>query len=421
MIDKIKIDLTSEIGELESVIIHTPGSEVENMTPTNAERALYSDILNLSVARKEYEKFKKLLGLFAKTYELADLLVDTLNHDKFAKEDLLKNICKNESVDKSIRNYLLELPNEELAEQLIEGVPLQKDTLTKYFSNERYALLPLHNFFFIRDPSVAINDKVLISRMASKVRERESLTLETIFNYHPNFNVETVNPERFDFPLNDLHIEGGDVLVAREDVLLIGVSSRTTSKGIDFLLERIKERKRQFNILVQELPEEPESFIHLDMVFTFLDKDKCLIYEPVILNQHSFQTVRITVDNGKVTCICEEKNLIDALRSIGFEVDYVRCGGDKDEWIQEREQWHSGANFFAVGPGKVIGYGRNIYTIEELNKHGFEIVNADDVLTNKVDIFSMSSFALLIEGAELSRGGGGCRCMTMPLSRKKTF
>ena len=51
------VNVNSEIGELEAVIIHSLGSEVENMTPENAERALYSDILNLSVAQSEYSQF----------------------------------------------------------------------------------------------------------------------------------------------------------------------------------------------------------------------------------------------------------------------------------------------------------------------------------------------------------------------------
>ena len=415
---RIDIGIRSEIGSLESIIIHTPGLEVENMTPTNAERALYSDILNLSVAKKEYAKFSGLLKLYAETHEISDLLVETLDSNSEAKEKLLANICRNESVDASVKNYLLELPNDDLAVQLIEGVPMQKNTLTKYLSSERYSLLPLHNLFFVRDPAIPIRDKILISRMASKVRERESLTLETIFNFNPRFQTETVNPENSSPAPNGLHIDGGDVLVAREDIILVGIGTRTTSSGVDFLLEKIKEAEETVHIIVQELPSKPESFIHLDMVFTLLDIDKCLIYEPVIFNPHGFHTVRISVEKGRVACICEEKNLIDALGKVGLELDYIRCGGNKDEWIQEREQWHSGANFFALGPGRVVGYGRNVYTIEELNRKGFEILYVDDLLSKKVDIDSYEKYAVIIDGSELSRGGGGCRCMTMPLKRK---
>ena len=96
----------------------------------------------------------------------------------------------------------------------------------------------------------------------------------------------------------------------------------------------------------------------------------------------------------------------------------ILCGGSKDPWVQEREQWHSGANFFAVGPGKVIGYERNAYTIEEMNKNGFEILKAKDIIKGKIDPKNYKKYVIALEGSELPRGGGGARCMTMPIRRK---
>lgn len=411
-----QVQVNSEIGELEGVIIHSPGKEVENMTPKNAERALYSDILNLSVAQKEYDVFKKSIEKHAPVFEVRDLLREVLSNQR-VKETLIDHIFEYETTLAS-KHIMLSLTDEELTRQLLEGVVLVKDNLTKYFSKERYALRPLHNFFFTRDASMSIRDKVLIGRMANQVRGREAMIMQAIFDYHPMFRTQTVNPVQHASFNNKISIEGGDVLVAREDVLVIGTGLRTTSQGIDFILEQIESKEQLRHIIVQELPESPESFIHLDMVFTFLDKNKCMVFEPVIMKPNRYQTVHITVDNGKVK-ISNVKNIIECLNSLGFDVEPVYCGGTKDPWVQEREQWHSGANFFALAPGKIIGYGRNVYTMEELNKHGFEILQADKVASGKIDLTKYEKYVIAVDGSELPRGGGGARCMTMPFRRKK--
>jgi arginine deiminase len=415
MTQKLSVDIRSEIGELESVIIHTPGAEVENMTPENAERALYSDILNLNIGLSEYSQLQGVLSKVARTCEVRDLLQDVLELPD-PKVELVGNICRNENTA-GIIDRLLDLPAAELATALIEGVLLEKDNLTKFLSKGRYELMPLHNFFFMRDAAVCLSNKVLISKMASVVRERESIIMEGIFRHHPDFGVETINPAHWpDLP--QATIEGGDVIVAREDVLLVGTGTRTTSQGIDFLLNWYKQEKLSKHILVQELPLKPESFIHLDMVFTLLDHDKCMVYEPVVLKPKKLQTVHIIVEHGKVVSIFNEENLLSALNKLGFGLEPVICGGTADPWTQQREQWHSGANFFAIAPGKIIGYARNTYTLDELSKHGFEIIKAKSITKCKTDINDYKKCVIAIEGSELARGGGGARCMTMPVKRK---
>ena len=229
----MKPGIISETGKLEGVIVHTPGPEIENMTPVNAERALYSDILNLSVASREYDQLIGILDLYTRTFQVKDLLSDILQKESL-REELINSICRNENATETIP-YLLTLKAGELAMNFIEGVALKKDTLTRFLSSEDFALRPLHNFFFTRDACICIQDRVLISKMASKVRERESLIMEAIFNHHPEFRSETVNPVDCNYCDTGISIEGGDVLIAREDITLVGTGPRTSSQGIDLI------------------------------------------------------------------------------------------------------------------------------------------------------------------------------------------
>ena len=141
-----------------------------------------------------------------------------------------------------------------------------------------------------------------------------------------------------------------------------------------------------------------------------------MVYEPVVYGLSRYKTINIKIDNGKVQ-INEQPNIPEALKKLGIDLKPITCGGKKDPWIQEREQWHSGANFFAFAPGKIIGYERNVHTLEELNKNGFEIIRAVDVIGGKVNVNDYQKCAVTIAGSELARGGGGARCMTMPVRR----
>ena len=368
--NQFNINITSEVGNLECVIVHTPGQEVENMTPENVERALYSDILNLAILKKEYEEFKAVLNKYAQTFEIKDLLIEILKNEK-TKENLITNIFENEAIEEN-KDFLLTMDTKQLATILIEGLKMKKDTLTKFLNKDFFSITPLHNMLYTRDISIIFHKYAIPGQMANKVRLRESKIMEAIFKHHPLFNTTIVTPKSEERHQKKITYEGGDILIARKDITLIGMSARTSSYGIDFIISHLLLDKEKHHIIVQELPTNLESFIHLDMVFTFLSQNECMVFEPLILRPNKYRTIHICIEQGKVKKIETVDNILSILKELGMDLRPVFCGGVNTH-IQEREQWHSGANFFALSPGKVIGYKRNIQTMETLNKNGFEM------------------------------------------------
>ena len=377
------------------------------MTPENAHKFLFSDILNYREALENYKDFEGSLKKVTNVLYFKDLLVDVLKDDE-VREGLISKICERENLA-----YLKELLGgfdvEKLATALIEGYdnPSLK---------ERYIFPPIPNLFFMRDAAFTMYNNVMVSKMATDVRDRETLIWNTIFDHSNIIDVEAISPVNR-YSQNGMgSVEGGDVEIARHDIILSGCGSRTSTEGVQSLLEHLRNLGGVRHLIAQELPLEPESFIHLDMVFTFLDKDRCMAYKPVIMNER-FKTIHYEVKGHEYTKIREENNIIDALGKLGMHLEPIFCGGG-DEYFGPREQWHSGANFFCFAPGKVLGYARNYYTIEALNRNGFEVLKAADVAAGKVSPDDYRRCVVAFEGNELSRGGGGARCMTMPLVRQ---
>lgn len=402
------IQVNSEIGRLEGVILHTPGPEIEQMIPGNIHEALYSDLLNLNIASREYANFKGVFSKWTKTYQVVDLLSQVLDNTDVRKS-LLSTILKVENRE-FLTEEMLSLTSADLARFLIEGYPFKDGVHPKEFAANEFLLNPLYNLFFTRDASSSMCNQVVIHSMRTTVRDRESYIMEAIFNNC--FHAETLTPKTY----AGATTEGGDLLIAKDDVLFIGCGGRTNSKGIQYMVDNFVQKKKKQHIVVQELPLEPDSFIHLDMVFTMLAQDRCMVFSPLILaNNTPYHATHIEIDNGKVY-YHEHKNFLEATKRVGFDFHPILCGGN-DVRYQHREQWHSGANFFALGEGKVIGYSRNTHTIDALANAGFSVLKAEDVCQDRVNMNDYERFVVTFDAAELPRGGGGARCMTMPVRR----
>lgn len=408
----IKVRVNSEYESLKTLLIHKPGPEVENMTPATAERALYSDILNLPIAQDEFAEFKSVLQKVTHVIEVRELLLDVIENSS-AKAELI-DCFQDYSGISGLDRELESLPDEEFARQVIEGVPLPQVSLTNFLHQDKYAINPLHNIFFMRDASFTIGNTIFISSMARSVRKPESLILKILYKHciDKDSDVCFINEKKED----KITIEGGDILVVSDEVLIIGIGTRTTPEAVDLLIKKVSEKQALKHVLVQELPRTPESFIHIDMVFTILSASECMVYKPVLKNDSIFRTIRMDIDGGEIKKIYTINNLVEGLNSCGFDYKPIFCGGG-DKLLQEREQWHSGANFFAFGPGKIIGYARNSHTSEALNKSGYEICQASDIIEGKVSLDDFKKCLITVDGSELARGGGGPRCMTMPVYR----
>lgn len=410
-INPCKVNVSSETGRLKAVLLHRPGVEIERMTPLNAAHALYSDILNKPIVDGEYANFCGVLEKWADVYYVEDVLEELLK-DAEVRRHLVEESCDMDNCDDGLAEELMTWDNARLSNALIEGY---EDPEWDGVSEDRYLLKPLYNLFFTRDASSTVYDRVLVNSMSFEVRERETLIYEAIFKHF--FKVGTLNAMQWD---RDARTEGGDVQIASPDLLCIGQGIRTNTKGIKYLAQTFAKERERFNILVQELPKSPESFIHLDMVFTFLGKHQCMAFEPMLKKTGLFagkDTTLITIEGGNIS-YRKVNNIVDGLNGLGWDIVPV-IGGGSDPWVQLREQWHSGANFFALGDGKVMGYRRNTHTIDALDRAGFSVLNAEDIVSGKVDMKKYDKFVAAFPGSELPRAGGGARCMTMPILREE--
>lgn len=401
--DTVQVNLNSEVGRLHRVVLHRPGAELEQMSPSTIHEALYSDLLSTEVAQREYRQLEGVLEKVCPVFHIDDLVVEVLRDSAEARNFILDYLKKDRATEAWGEEGLTE---KELVHRLIAGVP-------------GTSFNPLYNLYFTRDIGVCFNGHAMPTHMATHVRSREILLTDLVYRYHPFFaqNASRVNP--WGNVVADARLEGGDFQVCDRDVFVIGQGMRSNRAGVEAFISVKQKESSLFYVVLQELPVEPESFIHLDMVFTFLDRHRCMAYKPLIMGKNRYATRLLKVENGHVSETAFN-TIFDALHSLGYDYEPVFCGNDEG-FYPDREQWHSGANFFAFAPGKIMGYGRNRHTIEALSKAGFEVVQAWDVVNGKVEVKTENEdkpVVYTLESSELVRGGGGCRCMTMPVCRE---
>ncbi|MEM9291927.1 MAG: arginine deiminase family protein [Acidobacteriota bacterium] len=422
------VEVFSEIGRLRSVLVHRPGRAIDYMTPSMMERLLFDDILDGQLARGEHDRFRLVLEKAGiEVLDPEDLAADVLAEDsvrQWALDQLEYAVC---SWDSSLlpRERLADLEPAELAAVLIRGVRTEGYPLV---NGERrlFSLGPLPNYFFQRDPQFVLGRHVVLSAMATGAREREPLLSELIFRHHPALAghgglipMETRDADdgrEEDFPAPE--IEGGDVLVADEEVLLVGVSQRTNMQGAERLASALRANGAPFKYLLMALLPPQRSYMHLDTVFTYVDERQCLAYSPVIEagGPESARVYEVDLTREEVS-FTPRGSLSDALARLGREVELIACGGPDDRLYQQREQWTDGANSFTLEPGVITLYVRNRRTIEELARRGFRVISETEALEDSVEILGQGPTVVTLAASELSRARGGPHCMTMPLQR----
>lgn len=412
---KKPINVKSEIAPLKKVLLHRPGAELLNLTPDTLSRLLFDDIPFLPEAQKEHDEFASILrdnGI--EVVYLEDLMAEVLDIDdsileKFIRQFIYEAGIKTPKYKHLVYEYLRSFVNKkELVLKTMEGIKLieisrakrevEKSLVDLVSEESDFLADPMPNLYFTRDPFASAGNCIILNKMYSVTRSRETIYAEYIFNYHPDY--KGMVDKYYDRYL-PYHIEGGDVLNLNEHVLAIGISQRTEAGAIDQLAKNIFKNPNSSidTILAFNIPNS-RAFMHLDTVFTQIDYDKFTFHPGIMETLQVFEITEGDIpDSDEDLNVKEVKGSLEEIleKYLGREITLIPCaGGEKTS--SEREQWNDGTNTLCIAPGVVVVYNRNNITNNILREYGIKVLE--------------------MHSAELSRGRGGPRCMSMPLIRE---